>query len=378
MSTNLLGEQGQLFGYLVSRFSTHPENLATEALAFIVNRSATMREELRNLFGRTGIELPPLARFQSQAGDEQGNILDLIGLDAMGAERLFIENKFWAGLTENRPAGYLERLPAEGGGLLVFIVPSRRFAIVWSELARSAKNRGTHLPNPEQLAGDLFFTRLTPSTALAATTWSAVLNSLEAVARASGEISSAADIAQLRSLCDTMDTDAFLPVRVEELTNLEMPRRLIGLADLIGDLGEQAVATGIADRKGLRPTHGWYSAGQYLKIGPAGAWLGIDHKNWSRYGISPFWVIFQNTEWGRSLLVREALKSWGPPQLFEQDDRAMIPLTILPNITPNVVLEDLLRQLKQLHAGLQSAPAATITTTTQVVPPPTEQQPTEL
>ena len=198
------------------------------------------------------------------------------------------------------------------------------------------------------------------------------------MARASGEISSAADIVQLRSLCEVMDTDAFLPVRVEELTNLEVPRRLIGLADLIPDLSEQAVAMGIADSKGLRPTQGWYSTGRYLRIGQVGAWLGIDHKNWSRYGISPLWIIFQNTEWGRSLLVREALKSWGPPQLFEQDDRAMIPLTILPNITPNVVLEDLLRQLKQLHAGLQSAPAATITTTTQVVPPPTEQQPTEL
>src|ERR1700730_18421694 len=65
MGTDLFVEQGGLFGHLVSRFSTHPENLATEALTFILNRSATMREELRNLFGRTGIELPPLARFPS-------------------------------------------------------------------------------------------------------------------------------------------------------------------------------------------------------------------------------------------------------------------------------------------------------------------------
>jgi hypothetical protein len=141
--TDLFKDQGALFGHLVSRFSTHPENLATEALAFIVNRSATMREELRNLFGRTGIELPQLARFRSQAGDDQGNIPDLMGLDTTGAERLFIENKFWAGLTENQLAGYLERLPAKESGLLVFIVPSRRFAIVWTELARSAMNRGT-------------------------------------------------------------------------------------------------------------------------------------------------------------------------------------------------------------------------------------------
>jgi hypothetical protein len=121
-----------------------------------------MREELRNLFERTGIELPPLARFQSQAGDEQGNIPDLIGLDAAGAEWLLIENKFWAGLTENQPTGYLERVAAKGSGLLVFIVPRRRFAIVWTELAHSANNQGIKVPDPQQLAGDLLFARLTP------------------------------------------------------------------------------------------------------------------------------------------------------------------------------------------------------------------------
>jgi hypothetical protein len=212
IGANLFEEQGGLFGHLVSRFSTSPENLATEALAFIVNRSATMREELRNLFGRT-----------------------------------------------------------------------------------------------------------------------------------------------------VMDTDAFLPVRVEELTNLEVPRRLIGLADLIRDLSEQAAAIGIADSKGLLPTHRWYAAGRYLRIGQVVAWLGIDHENWSRYGISPLWVIFhQNIE---GPLVLEALKSWAPPRLFEQDGRAMIPLTVLPNVTREIVLEDLLKQLEQLYDGLPSAAAAAITTT---------------
>ena len=110
--------------------------------------------------------------------------------------------------------------------------------------------------NPERLAGDLLFARLTPSTALGATTWSAVLNSLEAVAQASGEISSTPDIGQLRSLCEVMETHAFLPARVEELTNLEVPRRLVGLADLIRDLSEQAVATGLPIAKVSAPNVG--------------------------------------------------------------------------------------------------------------------------
>ena len=54
----------------------HAENLATEAVAFILDRSPAMREALRRLAGRTGIEIPPLASFRSQTGDGQGNILE--------------------------------------------------------------------------------------------------------------------------------------------------------------------------------------------------------------------------------------------------------------------------------------------------------------
>jgi hypothetical protein len=217
-------------------------------------------------------------------------------------------------------------------------------------------NRATRLPDPEQLAGDLLFARTSSSTALAATTWNAVLDSLEAAARASSETAATADIAQLRSLCNVMDNEAFLPVRVEELTNLEVPRRLIALADLVPLLTEKAVAAGIANRTGLNPTHGWHFAGRYLRIGPAGAWLGIHHEHWSRYGISPFWIEFHDTaDFGRASFVLQALKAWAPPRLFEREGRALIPLTILPDVTRERVLEDLLEQLQRLHAELQPA-----------------------
>jgi hypothetical protein len=158
-----------------------------------------------------------------------------------------------------------------------------------------------------------------------------------------------------------MDNEAFLPVRMEELTNLEMPRRLISLADLIPDLTGQAVALGIADRAGLREAHGWYYAGRYLKVGPAVAWLGISHKHWLRYGITPLWIGFHNTESGRAPFVLEALKAWTPPRLFEEGGHALVPLTVLPGVTRERVLEDLLDQVKDLYAALQSAAAVTIT-----------------
>jgi len=356
-----------LFGHLASRFSTHPENLATEAVAFIVNRSPAMREAIRRLVGRTGIELPQLTTFRSQAGDGQGNIPDLIGVDDTRAERLLIENKFWAGLTANQPVGYIERLPADGGAILLFVVPRKRLPIVSAELETSAMRGGKSLANPEQLPGDFMFKHLTSSTALAVTTWNAVLDTFETAARASGEASDVADIAQLKSLCDVMDNEAFLPVRIEELTNLELPRRLIGLADLIPELCQKAAAEKekIADLDGLRPTHGWYSAGRYLWICPSEAsraqvWLGIDHEM-SRHGITPLWIRFDDVPQScRSPFVLQALKGWSWTPLFQENSRAYIPLTVLPGAPRDTVLEDLLEQLKRLHAALQSAAAVTI------------------
>jgi hypothetical protein len=131
---------------------------------------------------------------------------------------------------------------------------------------------------------------------------------------------------------------------------------VIGLADLIPDLSQLAVAAGIAIIKGLMPTHGWHSAGRYLRIGPAGAWLGIDHEKWLRYGITPLWIWFSPTpEFGRAPFVLEALKAWAPPLLFEENGCALIPLTVLPDVTRERVLEDLLEQLRRLHAELGAA-----------------------
>jgi hypothetical protein len=51
--------------------------------------------------------------------------------------------------------------------------------------------------------------------------------------------------------------------------------------------------------------------------------------------------------------VLEALKAW--PRLFEADGEAIVPLTVLPNVVRERVLEDLLEQLRTLmpRSGLR-------------------------
>ena len=50
---------------------------------------------------------------------------------------MLIEAKFWAGLTDNQPIAYLERLPSNTPSALLFIAPTARLEILWNELRRT-------------------------------------------------------------------------------------------------------------------------------------------------------------------------------------------------------------------------------------------------
>ena len=62
---------------------------------------------------------------------------DLTIYDSAGQHRLFVENKFWAGLTDAQPVTYLSHLPQDNDpSALVFLVPEERVRSVWAELRR--------------------------------------------------------------------------------------------------------------------------------------------------------------------------------------------------------------------------------------------------
>ncbi len=132
-----------LFGHLVFRFSSSPENLATEALNFVLNRSHVSRDAFINLFSDLNISLPLDLKFETQEVDsEDCAIPDLVGKDSSAKPVILGESKFWAGLTENQPVRYLTNLLRDNGKLLVFFAPAKRFPTLWPELIRLSKNGG--------------------------------------------------------------------------------------------------------------------------------------------------------------------------------------------------------------------------------------------
>ena len=124
---SLQGHGKTLLGHLAFNFASHPENLATEALLFVLERSLEARRAMARLLGDCGIEVPESLSYRSQAGSDDGSIPDLVGVDSEGRRPVIVEAKFWAGLTDNQPCGYLKQLPEAAPGILpidpIFLSP---------------------------------------------------------------------------------------------------------------------------------------------------------------------------------------------------------------------------------------------------------------
>ena len=74
-----------------------------------------------------------------------------------------------------------------------------------------------------------------------------------------------------------MNAGEFLPLREDEVTDVNVARRLINYSDSIEEIVARLVTDGIASTKGLRPAHGYTSAGRYLGVHVKfGLWLGVD------------------------------------------------------------------------------------------------------
>ena len=123
-----------LLGFISTKLSSSPENIATEALCYILQNSKNARSGLVKYLTPL-IDLKSDVFFRTQVIGEKKEIPDLVGVDFENHEILIIESKFWAGLTSNQPVTYLKRLP-QRSAMLLFIAPDRRLPTLWPELRR--------------------------------------------------------------------------------------------------------------------------------------------------------------------------------------------------------------------------------------------------
>lgn len=344
-----------LLGVLASKFVDQKENLATEALLHIVNTSRESKDAFLDFLRQTSCNLKDNLTFKSQEqSDKDDSIPDMVGTNSNGDKLAIVENKFWAGLTENQPNTYLDQLPENG--LLLFVAPSLRLPTVWAEIKRRAIVKGHELEQEKTISADLIETRA-GKVILAVTSWRCLLNFLCTRMTTVGDLDTVSDIKQLMGLCDEQDSDAFIPLQSKDLSPC-IAARNIDFSNIIVSAGDKLEELGLVEIKkfNLQASGGFGYYAKSMRNGKNYLTLKFDSINWINTFETPIWLQIQEIGEGRwwkriSNEQKDKLKkyeSMNPCLLFKQNDGIFIPIILPIGKEENVVIDSVIKQVNDV------------------------------
>ena len=336
-----------LLAYLSHRFTERTEDIAVEALGYILSTSEDARTGLLTMLRSSGAEIEGLSRIDTQVAGAQGERPDLVGWDENGDECLLIEAKFWAGLTPNQPNAYLEGLPSDG--TLLFVAPEARLDALWPKLERRVKKGSFEWT----IDADRARTAVVGGRRLILTSWRALLEAAERHARAAGDTTAVARIQELNGLCEREDEQAFVPLRPGEL-GPDLPRRLMNLSTVIDRVVDRAGARGLVNTEGLKPSARRDGYGRWIELGvrsegswvngrSAGARLCLHYEAWSQHRETPVWL--ELSEWEDVLPLREVRKRLANEVVVGTD---LVPIHLPTGVEIDHVVKSAVHQLRDL------------------------------
>lgn len=288
-----MAEIDTLLAHLSPSFTSQTENIAVEALGYVLNKYSGSREGLDDVV-RSGVRnVKPVVKVRTQASALDGTRPDLVGVDEDDAERVLIEAKFWAELTPRQPHAYLDRLPDDGPAVLVFLAPEDRIMSLWPELRSRTLRAGKTLSDvdAERKCVSVDGTQRH----LLLVSWSGLLDRMSA--RTRDEQDAEADIRQLRGLADFAEEGRFRPIRNPREEFGPDSRHMRDMKRMIDAATERGIKDGWASRKGLNRTPRSYGYGRYLKLGGRVVWFGIHTGRWEQDGETPLWLDCGNGLW---------------------------------------------------------------------------------
>jgi hypothetical protein len=300
-----------VFSHIIQkRFSKVNEDVATDALAFLLHSSEPARTGMMKLL--RGI-VPGLSDLHFRTQQVEGSIRpDMWGYDA-GEPRVFVENKFWAGLTDNQPNAYLRQLARHTQPTVLLVIgPGAREQTLRRELGRrlQAAEISSTVLEPSGGIVHSIATELGPILAL--TSWTRLLSALEL--EVSDDPAARSDLLQLRALCESADSDAFVPISPYDVSDQRLPAFLLQLNSTVLAAVELAIAEGVLTVDRLNAQGSAERIGRYARFGVrdncVGFWLGIHFSLWKKHGGTPFWLVFSQTAFGRALEVQPLLEPW--------------------------------------------------------------------
>ena len=291
---------------------------------------------------------------------------DMEGCDDHESPYVYVESKFWAGLTENQPVSYIKILARRSRRshptLLLVVVPESNEEAVWGQLTKKLTEEGISTEQPSY-AGIVKYTKTGEGPVLALTSWTKLLSFLESTA--SDDPAARSDLVQLRAFCE-QEEDASHPVYLEEVTNQRTPALILKLNEIVRKTRDRAIARHVlymASSKGKERHMSGVSSdynGIFATVLPNnryGLWFGLDFRLWKEFGGTPLWVKFSTAvDWGRARDVRRRLENWATPKgivtATKRDGSFVVAIDIPSGEDDDQVVSKILERFKGIQSEL--------------------------
>jgi len=273
-----------LLGKFYSRIRGSQENIASEGLVYILQRSKSARTAIiKILKSECGLDFKDLNFITQDTGDNLERP-DISGYDNDLNEVVIIEAKFWAALTDSQPKEYLRRL--HENSVLIFVCPTLRIRSIFEEIhKRLTRYEFSFTLNAENHSFSIEDTKQ-----LIIKTWDEILGAVKLQLVQNNEIELISDINQIIGLCNTIDNDSFLPIQSDDLSP-KYARKIKSYIDLIDKVVDELKKQKFADTVGLKASPQKYGYTRYLKIKKFGVSINMNIDLWtSSYADTPFWI----------------------------------------------------------------------------------------
>ena len=321
------------------------EDAATDALRFVLSRSASARLALSEFLADSHGPLP-IAKVQTWAETAHGAVPDLACYDCDDNLVAFVESKFWASLTHHQPVTYWRELPDDRPAVLLFLAPDYRVDAgpLWNELVSRLQDAGHDLGPDSTVAGLTTAIAKAGQHRLMLTSWKSLFERIADKARANRDWQACFEVAELQGLAaDAVESDD--------------PQHDDNLKLLIADAVKRLEHSGWANTDGL----GWASGyiphgtdkcvyyGRNLRLGGAFAWIGVDDTAAKRMD-KPLWLSFWDWDDGSASVRLEAVRSilgkLTEPGLAWRSEEACFPIDLPSGADRDATLNAMVSKLE--------------------------------
>jgi hypothetical protein len=170
--------------------------------------------------------------------------------------------------------------------------------------------------------------------------------------------SARSDLLQLRALCAAADSEAFLPISSEQASDQRTPALILQLSSIVQATVDLAVTKGTLNLKGTKPQASAERIGRYAYFPGrrSGPWLGIHFGLWKKHGVTPLWMVFAQSEWGRAREVQALLEPWAAQKRVfvtsHEDGSFVVALDIASGEVKDQVVAGIVARLEEMAGCL--------------------------